>query len=87
MNDQDTSWLDELEVEFLHGVPVKLPEKAKTAIQSHWNTEVERIIGRDEDTATEHDELRNLKNKIRNDLRAEQRLLRASNNPKEGDKS
>lgn len=32
--DED-AWLDSLEVEFLHGVPVKLPVEAKTAIKAH----------------------------------------------------
>lgn len=30
----NTQWLDELEVEFLHGVPVKLPDAAKQSILS-----------------------------------------------------
>jgi hypothetical protein len=72
--ERDIDWLDNLQVEFLHGVPVYLPKEAKQAIQAHYKAKFEKLIGKDEELVPQ----KQMANPIANTVRIVRNEFRAN---------
>ncbi len=69
--------INDLEVEFLHGVPVKLPPRAKSQLRELFKTALEEVVGEDGQVAgyirpNGHPSV-DLTESYHNELRAQQR--------------